>query len=172
MPPSPLFYVGKLDRWWCFAKTSLVILCLHNWSLLLHVSLLFLSLSLFLYWPLSSKGSNLDFKTTMDILVCWCEYRNWLIEQKGQGLYWRSSTYSLIIVYFWVVVPKSKWHPATYTFFKKVATCNKGKGMCCWFGWHFHDSLTCSYNGVTFSIELLEWELTNFHDLENFPTSK
>ena len=73
--PLPLFYVRKLDRWWCFAKTSLVISCLHNWSLLLHVLLLFLSLSLFLYWPLSSKGSNLDFKTAMDILVCWCEYR-------------------------------------------------------------------------------------------------
>ena len=26
--------------------------------------------------------------------------QNWLIEQKDQGLYWRSATYSLIIVYF------------------------------------------------------------------------
>ena len=28
-------------------------------------------------------------------------------------------------------------------------------GMCRWMGWHFHD---CSdYNGVVFSIDLLEW---------------
>ena len=102
-------------------------------------------------------------------LLMWVQ--NWLIEQKGQGLYWRSATYSLIIVYFWVVVPKSKWHLAACTFFQNVATCNTtGKGMCCWFGWHFHDSL--SYNRVTFSVELQEWGLTHFHDSENFHTSK
>ena len=55
-------------------------------------------------------------------------------------------------------------------FLKKLLLLILGKGMCCWFGWHFHDSL--SYYGVTFSIELLEWGLTHFHDLENFHTSK
>ena len=40
--------------------------------------------------------------------------------------------------------------------------------MCCWFGWHFHDSL--SYNRVVLSVELLEWGLTHFHDLENYFT--
>ena len=81
--------------------------------------------------------------------------QNWLIEQKDQGLYWRSATCSLIIVYFWVIVLSLSDTQLHVLFFKKVVTCNKGKGMCCWFGWHFHDSL--SYNGVTFSIELLEW---------------
>ena len=28
-------------------------------------------------------------------------------------------------------------------------------GMCRWMGWHFHDWI--DYNGVAFSIELLEW---------------
>ena len=28
-------------------------------------------------------------------------------------------------------------------------------GMCCWMGTHFHDWI--GYNGVAFSIELLEW---------------
>ena len=37
-------------------------------------------------------------------------------------------------------------------------------GLCCWFGWHFQDLL--SKKGVTFSIVLLEWGLTHFHDLE------
>ena len=59
-------------------------------------------------------------------LLMWVQ--NWLIEQKGQGLYWRSTPYSLIIVYFLVVVLKSKWHPATWTFFEKVATCNTRQG--------------------------------------------
>ena len=59
-------------------------------------------------------------------LLMWVQ--NWLIEQKGQGLYWRSTPYSLIIVYFLVVVLTSKWHPATWTFFEKVATCNTRQG--------------------------------------------
>ena len=28
-------------------------------------------------------------------------------------------------------------------------------GRCCWIGSHFHDSI--DYNGVAFSVELLEW---------------
>ena len=31
-------------------------------------------------------------------------------------------------------------------------------GMCCWMGSHFHD--WSDYNGVAFSIELLEWGRT------------
>ena len=31
-------------------------------------------------------------------------------------------------------------------------------GMCRWMGWHFHDWI--DYNGVAFSIELLEWGRT------------
>ena len=31
-------------------------------------------------------------------------------------------------------------------------------GMCCWMGSHFHDWI--DYNGVAFSIELLEWGRT------------
>ena len=31
-------------------------------------------------------------------------------------------------------------------------------GMCCWMGSQFHD--WSDYNGVTFSIELLEWDRT------------
>ena len=31
-------------------------------------------------------------------------------------------------------------------------------GMCCWMGSHFHDWI--DYNGVAFSIELLEWVRT------------
>ena len=33
-------------------------------------------------------------------------------------------------------------------------------GMCRWMGSHFHD--WCDYNGVAFSIELLEWGRTFF----------
>ena len=33
--------------------------------------------------------------------------------------------------------------------------------MCCWIGWHFHDWI--DYNGVAFSIELLEWGRTVGH---------
>ena len=32
---------------------------------------------------------------------------------------------------------------------------NRLMGMCCWMGSHFHDWI--DYNGVAFSIELLEW---------------
>ena len=32
---------------------------------------------------------------------------------------------------------------------------NRLRGMCRWMGWHFHD--WTDYNGVAFSIELLEW---------------
>ena len=32
---------------------------------------------------------------------------------------------------------------------------NRLMGMCRWMGWHFHD--WTDYNGVAFSIELLEW---------------
>ena len=31
-------------------------------------------------------------------------------------------------------------------------------GMCCWMGSHFHDRI--DYNGVTFSIALVEWGCT------------
>ena len=31
-------------------------------------------------------------------------------------------------------------------------------GMCCWMGSHFH--VWIDYNGVTFSLELLEWSRT------------
>ena len=30
--------------------------------------------------------------------------------------------------------------------------------MCCWMGSHFHDRI--DYNGVTFSIALVEWDCT------------
>ena len=33
--------------------------------------------------------------------------------------------------------------------------------MCHWMGWHFHDWI--DYNGVAFSIELLEWSRTFFY---------
>ena len=53
-----------------------------------------------------------------------------------------------------------------YFFSKKLLLVILGKGMCCWFGLHFHDFL--NYNGVTFSVELQEWGLIHFHDLEKF----
>ena len=44
-------------------------------------------------------------------------------------------------------------------FLKKLLLLILGKGMCCWFGWHLHDSL--SYYGVTFSIEYVTRVGTN-----------
>ena len=37
-------------------------------------------------------------------------------------------------------------------------------GMCCWMGSHFHGWI--DYNGVAFSLELLEWDRT-FSGLED-----
>ena len=36
-----------------------------------------------------------------------------------------------------------------------VLPSNRLMGMCCWMGSHFHDWI--DYNGVAFSLELLEW---------------
>ena len=43
----------------------------------------------------------------------------------------------------------------------KGLSCNRLIGMCRWMEWHFHDWI--DYNGVEFSIELLE-QGSNFQD--------
>ena len=52
-----------------------------------------------------------------------------------------------------------KYHDDVYTDRRGVLLPYKRlMGMCCWMGSHFHDWI--DYNGVAFSIELLEWGRT------------